>query len=131
MPFDLAESFVIETERQLGAELPVAYRNSMRIQNGGELEVGEEVWQQYPIADASDRKRLARTANHVLKETAVCLGWLGFPPNALAIAGNGSGDQLVFLKVDDAFQPEVYLWLHETHVLQQVAHDFSEIKGRR
>lgn len=128
MPFDLAESYVIEVERQLGASLPVSYRTSMLIENGGELETEEDDWQQYPIADTSDRKHLSRTANHILKETEACLDWPGFPANALAIAGNGCGDQLVFLKEGNTFQSTVYRWSHETHDLQKVADDFSEIK---
>lgn len=129
MPFDLAESYVIEAERQLGASLPVSYRTSMLIENGGELETEEDDWQQYPIADTSDRKRLSRTANHILKETEACLDWSGFPANALAIAGNGCGDQLVFLKEGNTFQSTVYHWSHETHDLQKVANDFTEIKA--
>jgi len=69
MPFDLAENFISETEELLGAKLPEFYRSSMLMSNGGELEIDDDVWQQYPIADTSDRKRLSRTANHIIKET--------------------------------------------------------------
>jgi hypothetical protein len=64
-----------------------------------------------------------------LKETESCRGWARFPENAVAIAGNGAGDQLVLLRQDDAFAPEVYAWLHESGELEKVADDFSLIKA--
>ncbi|UUX95558.1 SMI1/KNR4 family protein [Aquabacterium sp. J223] len=127
MPFDLAELFVLAAEAALGARLPSAYRRAMLRSNGGEVLVNGEDWQQYPIADTSDRKRLSRTANHIQKETLVCQGWPGFPPNAVAIAGNGSGDQLVFVRHGSEFEAAVHLWSHETGSLVKVANDFAEL----
>jgi SMI1 / KNR4 family (SUKH-1) len=128
MPFDLAESFLVLAEQALGARLPEAYRGSMLRENGGELEVEGEEWQQYPVADTSDRKRLSRTANHVIKETENCQGWPSFPEGALAIAGNGYGDQLVFLRQGGSFAPAVFVWWHETGELDKIAEDFAELK---
>ena len=128
MPFDLAESFLLAAESQLGARLPESYRTAMLRANGGELEVVENSWQQYPIADTSDRKRLSRSANHILKEIAVCCSWPRFPRDAIAIAGNGGGDRLVFMKRDGVFEPSVYLWSHETGLLEKVADDFAELE---
>lgn len=106
MPFDLAENFISVAEELLQAKLPASYRSSMLMSNGGELEIEDDVWQQYPIADTSDRKRLSRTANHIIKETSHLKSWPGFPEEAVAIAGNGSGDQLVLLKEGTSFGPE-------------------------
>jgi hypothetical protein len=129
MPFDLAESFLLAAERELGASLPKSYRLAMLRENGGEIGTDDDDWQQYPIADTSDRKRLSRSANHILKETESCRGWARFPENAVAIAGNGAGDQLVLLRQNEAFAPEVYAWLHESGELEKVADDFSLIKA--
>lgn len=129
MPFDLAEPFLLAAERELGARLPTSYRLAMLRENGGEIETDDDGWQQYPIADTSDRKRLSRSANHILKETESCRGWARFPDNAVAIAGNGAGDQLVLLRLNEAFAPEVYAWLHESGELEKVADDFSLIKA--
>ena len=96
--------------------------------NGGELETEEDSWEQYQIADTSDRERLARTANHILKETQLCRAWNGFPEAALAIAHNGAGDRLVFPKQGKVFEPSVYVWSHETRALEKVANDFSELR---
>ena len=127
MPFDLAESFLVAAESEIGARLPESYRSSMLRSNGGELEVDDESWQQYPIADNSDRKRFSRSTNHIILETKGCLTWPRFPREAIAIAGNGSGDQLVFIKTNGSFESAVYCWLHETGSLKKVANDFSEI----
>jgi hypothetical protein len=129
MPFDLAESFIVAAERELGARLPESYRAAMLLSNGGELEVLEESWQQYPIADTSDRKRLARSANHIIKETEVCRGWLRFPREAVAIAGNGGGDQLVLIKRNGEFESSVYCWSHESGALERIANDFAELQA--
>lgn len=129
MPFDLAEPFLLAAERELGARLPKSYRLAVLRENGGEIETNDDSWQQYPIADTSDRKRLSRSANHILKETESCRGWARFPENAVAIAGNGAGDQLVLLRQNEAFAPEVYTWLHESGELEKVADDFSLIKA--
>ena len=126
MAFELAEEWIVETETRLGARLPDAYRAGMMRRNGGSIAVDGEDWELYPIRDGSDRKRLARTCNGILSETAACREWRGFPPKALAIAGNGGGDQLVFLRQDDAFGPAVHLWMHETGELLLLARDFGE-----
>lgn len=129
MPFDLADPFIRAAEQELGAKLPEAYRRSMLQENGGELETDKDIWQQYPIADTSDRKRLFRTANHIIKETRNCSDWPRFPEGALAIAGNGAGDQMVLLKQGASFAATVYVWSHETGQLEKVADDFSELKA--
>ena len=129
MPFDLAESYVLAAESQLGARLPAAYRNAMLRSNGGEVLVDGDAWLQYPIADSSDRKRLSRTANHILKETQACREWQRFPGNVVAIAGNGAGDQLVFVKQGTEFGAEVYLWSHELGLLAKIANDFAQLEA--
>lgn len=129
MPFDLQESFVLAAEESLGARLPESYRSAMLRSNGGELEAQEDQWVQYPIADTSDRKRVSRSANHILKETAECRRWSHFPRNAVAFAGNGSGDHLVFIGSGSAYEPAVYFWSHETGSLEKVADDFAELEA--
>ena len=127
MPFDLAESFIYAAEQLLGATLPDAYRGAMLKKNGGELEIEDDVWQQYPIADTTDRKRISRTANHIIKETQHLKSWPGFPQEAVAIAGNGSGDQLILLKEGTSFGQDIYIWVHKTGQLQKIANNFSAL----
>jgi hypothetical protein len=127
MPFDLAEKFIDAAEAALGAELPNDYKAAMRISNGGELEANHEDWTLYPIADTSDKKRLARTANHILVETQECREWPNFPETALAIANNGAGDQLVYLRNGSTYGPMVYVWSHETGEVEVVANSISQL----
>jgi hypothetical protein len=127
MPFDLAEKFIDAVENALGAALPDDYKAAMRLSNGGELEANDDDWTLYPIADTSDKKRLARSANHILIETQGCREWPNFPVHALAIANNGAGDQLVYLRNGSSFSPIVYAWCHETGKLKEVADGISQL----
>ncbi len=131
MPFPVDEQWVQEAELALGRRLPDAYRQRMMRENGGEIDAAGDTWQLYPIYDKSDRKRIKRTCNHLLLETKSALGWEGFPEKAVAIASNGSGDLLVFLPHEHnshVFEPQVYLWNHETREAEPVA-EFAELAG--
>lgn len=127
MPFNLAEEQIAQAEKELDAKLPYEYREAMKLNNGGEVSTEEDDWELYPIKDTSDRKRLSRTCNHIIHETKSCRGFGNFPENALAIAGNGFGDQMVFLKEDGQYLNIVYLWLHETGEIQELAESFNAI----
>ena len=127
MPFNLDEKYVLEAEEQLCAKLPLEYKNTMLNSNGGEIEIGEEIWEQHPIFDKADRKRLSRTCNHIITETESCKGFGNFSDNLLAIATNGCGDQLVFIKVADEYLPSVHTWSHETGEITKVADSFNAL----
>ncbi|MDM5271763.1 SMI1/KNR4 family protein [Sulfurovum sp. zt1-1] len=127
MPFNLAEEQIAQAEKELDAKLPYEYREAMKLNNGGEASTDEDDWEFYPIKDTSDRKRLSRTCNHIINETKSCRGFGNFPENALAIASNGFGDQMVFLKEDGQYLNTVYLWLHETGEIQELAESFNAI----
>ena len=127
MPFPIAEDLIAAAEHALGAALPLAYRTAMAQSNGGEVEVADDGWQLHPIEDRSDRKRAGRTANHILRETNQAKTWPHFPPNALCIASNGTGDLLVFLRNGTEFAQEVYLWSHEDGSVQRIAASFHEL----
>ncbi len=128
MPFNLDESYIVAAEQALGAQLPESYKQAMRVANGGEVEAAKDQWQLHPFEDTSDKRRLSRTANDILKETKACKDWPGFPPEAVAVADNGTGDALVFLQSNGKFGAAVYAWSHETRELCKVANDFSELK---
>jgi hypothetical protein len=130
MSFELDERFIIATEEKLGASLPHSYRQAMRASNGGRVLACEDVWHLHPILDTSDRKRLKRSFNDILRETAFMRDWPGWPDNAVAIAGNGGGDRLVLLKKGRHYEPTVYAWLHDTCELIEVAQVFSELERR-
>src|SRR5262249_22176218 len=82
----------------------------------------------HPILDTSDRKRVKRSCNDILYETAFMRDWPGWPENALAIGENGGGDRLVLLKVNQRYEPTIYVWLHDTHEMEGIAVAFSDLK---
>lgn len=127
MPFTISDEQLVLTEQALNATLPEEYRQAMKVDNGGEINTDEDDWILYPIKDTSDRKRLSRTCNHILNETMACRGYEHFPQNAVALAGNGVGDQLIFLKEGGQFQDKVFLWFHETGDVQMLATSFDKI----
>ncbi|MFV8282894.1 SMI1/KNR4 family protein, partial [Christiangramia marina] len=91
-----------------------AYRAAMMANNGGSIDTDDEEWTLFPIRDASDRKRLARSCNDIVTETQCCREWGGFPADVVAIAENGEGDYLVLRREGDAFAPAPQVWRHET-----------------
>ena len=128
MPFDLSEDQLIATETDLGASFPESYRSRMKRANGGSVEVSDDIWELIPIRDVSDRKRLSRTSNHVLLETASFSEWKLWPENAYAIGQNGTGDALVIFRCGPTFEPEVFVWRHEDGALELAANDFSILR---
>lgn len=130
MSFPLDERFLLEAEETLGAPLPICYRAALLENNGGVVDCDDDRWRLDPVWDKSDRKRLKRTANHILAETLAMQAWVGWPKEALRIAANGTGDALLFLREAGAFLPTVHRWHHETAELRTVAPDFSALPRR-
>ncbi len=115
----------IETaERALGVSLPTAWRRRLLSSNGGELFLVEEDWTVFPVFDTSDRKKASRTANDIVRENRSAREWRGFPLAAIAVAGNGCGDYLVFLPSQSSagvLDDKLLLWSHETCALSVVS----------
>jgi hypothetical protein len=128
VPFELDERFIIAAEQALGASLPYSYRRAMMTSNGGQVFAYDDVWNLHPILDTSDRKRLKRSCNDILRETEFMRDRPGWPEDALAIGENGGGDRLVLLKGNRQFGPAVYVWLHDTDEVALVAEVFSDLK---
>jgi hypothetical protein len=73
---------------------------------------------------------MSRTCNHIVLETKQARTWDNFPDNGIAIASNGSGDNLILLPLDTdnkKLREEIYLWQHETGEIQQVAKTIDEL----
>jgi hypothetical protein len=122
MPFTTEQKFIIRVQEALGRRLPSTYVGRMLRSNGGSVEVDDDVWVMHPVRDDSDRKRLARTCNDVVRETTSAREWKTFPESAVAIGANGSGDLLVLMaEASDRFREAVYVWEHETGPIRKVA----------
>ena len=109
---------VAAMEARLGRRLPDVHRDRLILENGGEIKVGREIWTLYPVWDATNRKTMGRTANHIVRENeSLRKDWADIlPTGVIAIADNGGGDFLVIRPDDDA----VLLWDHETGVTSPV-----------
>lgn len=129
MPFPLDVRFVRDAEAKLGRRLPLGYVARMCRDNGGQVAVGRDGFSLHPILDTSDRRRLARTCNDIVRETAAARQWPGFPSDALAIGNNGGGDLLVLLPdpAGGRYADAVYWWDHETGELNPAADAFEEL----
>ncbi len=62
-----------------GRKLPPEYVERMLRENGGVARIDGQTWELYPIRDVSDKRRLKRTCNHVVRETAGLRGLPNFP----------------------------------------------------
>src|SRR6266404_1018511 len=118
MPFSTTIDCITRAESTLGILLPDGYREYLLGTNGGELSLGSEDWQIFPVCDDSDRKRASRSASHIVRETE------------FAVASNGEGDYLLFLpdaKDSSSLNPGVYRWDHELRKLVIVSEDFETL----
>lgn len=130
MAFPVDEQFIRDAEAALGVRFPATHRARLARENGGELVADSEHWILYPVFDWNDAKRIKRSASHIVVENESAREWVGFPARAVAIASNGSGDQLVLMPAEadpSVLDPQVYRWDHETRQLRVVAEDVSRL----
>lgn len=131
MPFPVEERFIAEAEKRLGVVFPESFRRCMMMDNGGEVETPPDAWQLYPFWDKSDKKRLKRTCNDIVRETDEARKSETFPTDAVAIGANGCGDQLILLRSPERpsdLKADVYWWDHETGNVHHVVDDFAQLR---
>ena len=96
MPFPAPETTVAAAEAALGRRLPAAHRARLIADNGGEIGAMDDHWRLYPVWDQSDRRTVARTANHIVRENRTLrVDWPDLLHGFIAIADNGNGDLLL------------------------------------
>lgn len=130
MAFPVDEQYIIETEKQLGVKFPMAFKDKMKIENGGEIEVDDDSWTIHPFFDKSDIKRIKRTTNNIILETRNSRQWDNFPPTGIAIGDDGSGDKLILLPTESEpteLSDKIFLWSHETGEITEIADDIKEL----
>lgn len=124
MPFPITAAEIAKTEAKTGFTFPLGLKVRYVKENGGEVEVAGDCWQLIPMFDTSDRKRLARTCNDIVRETAKMRDRPGFPPNAFTVAQNGCGDYLIICPEAEGstrLGETIYFWDHETGEIEPVA----------
>ncbi len=132
MPFPLDVKSLQATEEKLGLTFPSTFRGKMLRDNGGSVCAWGETWWLHPFLDNSDRKRIARTCNDIVRETAAARKSNAFPETAVAIGHNGGGDHLILIPKQDTLgelAQAVYWWDHETGDVAKLADDFADLLG--
>ena len=128
MPLAVENDKIAVAEKTFGFAFPRAWRRMLQQTNGGDFHRDGEDWTIHPVWDDGDRKRMGRTANHVLVETEQAKKWAGFPQSGVAIANNGHGDLLVALPGSLS----VHRWDHEECLLEDIGDlDPSQCETRR
>lgn len=128
MPFPVSSSEIAKTEAKTGFTFPPELKARFSKDNGGEVELVGESWQLIPFLDSSDRKRLTRTCNDIVRESASIRELSKFPTDAFVIAQNGGGDYLIILpseKGSKVLGETVYFWDHETGEIEWAADSLS------
>lgn len=121
MPFPIDAQSIQATEQKLGATFPSMFKGKMMRDNGGTVDVLDDDWTLYPFLDSSDKERIVRTCNDIARETQKMREGSKFPAGAVAIATNGTADQLILLPKSGAIadlDPAVFWWDHETGEVQ-------------
>jgi hypothetical protein len=121
MPFPVSQQRIEAAEAQLGRRLLTEHRSRLLRNNGGEVYCNGVAWQLHPVWDDTDRRTMARTANHIVHETEEAANWLGFPAGAIAIGSDAGGDLLVIR----AGGVGVERWDHETRECSPVDVDWD------
>ena len=110
MGFPVSELQIAAAEKALKRRLPDPLRSRLTRSNGGDITTADDDWVLNPVRDDSDRKRLARSANDIVRETGLARQWPRFPSDGIAVASNGGGDLIVLLPGSD----DPFVWDHET-----------------
>ena len=130
MPFPVEGKFIRATEEKLGVKFPLSFLARMQSANGDEICACEETWQLHPFFDDSDKKRLIRTCNDIVRETMSerLLNW--FPKDGVAIGDNGTGDKLIFradVEKPGRLANVVFWWFHGSGECKKIADDFEQL----
>lgn len=119
MALPTEQSFIDSAQEQLGCQFPTWLNDRLLQENGGSVWAFDDEWQLYSVLDNRDSRHLKRSSTTILQETNTAKQWDGFPDNAVAIAGNGTGDLLILLPKDShQLGDEVYLWHHDDNDLE-------------
>lgn len=107
------ESVIRETEQTLTTRFPDQYVQLFKLANGPE--VGE--WTLFPIKDP---KNIKKTWDDVVRQnTEVLNGEIS--DDLIAIAEDGTGDYLCLKVENGKTEDPIYLWLHETGEIEELA----------
>ena len=124
MPFPIELKYIEQTETELNVIFPEVFKSRMMQTNGGETP--NEEFQLFPFWDKSEKKRMARTSNHIGLETNKARDWSGFPKYAIAIGSDGMGNVLILIHDGDGqLKEHIFFWDHETGEIELLTQNIS------
>ncbi len=104
MAFPVADRFIVAAEQMLGRQFPRTTEVRLARSNGGEIEAGNDDWVLPSRSRRSDRKRLARSANDISRETELDRGGRAFrltrvrlPQTGRRLVGADPRNQIMFI----------------------------------
>jgi hypothetical protein len=107
------QKYIDEAQVALGVRFPRNFVARLRRLNGGWVSRNGETWEFHPVWDRSDRRRLSRTSNDIVRETQFARSWPGFPSDGVAIARGAGAERLVLLPSEgdpEQLGEQVYEW---------------------
>lgn len=114
MTWSVEQRFIDDAQRELGVRFPRVFMARLRKQNGGDVRRDGHTWTFHPVGDTSERRRLSRTSNDIVRETRFARQHPDFPAAAVAIAVGASGpERLVLLPSEEdpgVLAEDVYDW---------------------
>jgi hypothetical protein len=111
-----------EASARLGVIFPPELEAVWLLCNGIELPSG---WLLYPVFD---RQNPRKTSNDIVYENTKGR-WDTMDSKLLAIAGNGTGNQLVLERLESSTGASILVWDHETRRTRPWSKDFSYLKA--
>lgn len=136
MAFNVDEKYILAAEAELKVQFPESFRRKMMQVNGGavfipypnETEEGE-IFFLYPFFDSSDKKRISRTCNDIVRETKLSREKYGLEEHLIVIGSDQSKCWLVLRIEDDGVLGRaVYILPFGSDTMYKVAQDFSELQ---
>ncbi|MCX4240085.1 SMI1/KNR4 family protein [Paraliomyxa miuraensis] len=121
------------TEENLGVRFPIDFVVGMKNRNGGEVQALDDLWSLHPFLDTSDRKKMVRTSNDIVRETMSFREMEWFPQTGVVLASlNGSCLLLLPEEGDPTrLKDEVFVWRMDEDGVETVFRSTAEMLNRR
>lgn len=123
-PLGVTEELIAKAEAELNVRFPDELRETWKVFNCNEMKGG---WRIFPVFDPNNPRKTCGSVTY--ENTKGVWGQLVMTQGLLAIAENGTGNQLVLKVVDGRAGPEIFHWHHETRQLSVWKPGISSIKA--
>ena len=128
MPFPITVAEIAKTEAKTGFKFPLGLKARLSKDNGGEVRVGDDNWWLIPFLDTTDRKRIARTCNDIVRETTQMRSGQTFQQMRSSLLKTElvtTSSSVLKLRDQKSLAETIYFWDHETGQHEPVADSFD------